>query len=111
MIFELIKNGPGSVFSNPLWLVLLLSGIVMNYLNMRISVDQESDAKNPKKSLWLSIIVALSIAALISILLRQINSFAVADALIFGAIVFIFGLIPSIYVYKLRIEKQKNWEE
>jgi len=46
---ELIRKGIDEMMGNPLWFVLLLTGVISAYLSMGISVDHEPSKTNPKK--------------------------------------------------------------
>ena len=98
--YEFIRFGFDKVISDPLWLVFLITGIVNQYLNLTISVDHENSTKNPKNRLAVSLIILGVIAVVIGYFICNI-----VDALISSGIIFISGLIPSIYVYRLRVKR------
>lgn len=89
---------------NPLWFVFILTGVVSAYLSISTGVDHESSEKSPKKGLIISIIVTALIAIGLGILVAFTGDI-ITGALI-GVIVFICFLIPSLYVYYLRIKQQ-----
>src|SRR5699024_1280322 len=103
--YEFIRFGFDKVISDPLWLVFLITGIVNQYLNLTISVDHENSTKNPKNRLAVSLIILGVIALVIGYFICNINSYDIVDELISSGIIFISGLIPSIYVYRLRVKR------
>lgn len=107
LVYDLIKFGFNKVFSNPLWLVFIMSGIVVNYLSMSISVDEENDSKNPKARFLISLVVLCIIALVIGFFIHSKGTSTMLDVLVPSGIIFISGLIPSIYIYRLRL---KNYE-
>ncbi|MGU7947399.1 hypothetical protein ACS60E_06990 [Streptococcus suis] len=103
--YEFIRFGFDKVISDPLWLVFLITGIVNQYLNLTISVDHKNSTKNPKNRLAVSLIILGVIAVVIGYFICNTNSYDIVDALISSGIIFISGLIPSIYVYRLRVKR------
>ena len=103
--YEFIRFGFDKVISDPLWLVFLITGIVNQYLNLTISVDHENSTKNPKNRLAVSLIILGVIAVVIGYFICNTHSYDIVDALISSGIIFISGLIPSIYVYRLRVKR------
>ena len=47
--YDLVTKGMNGMTANPLWYVLVLTGVVSAYLSMGISVDHESSNKSPEK--------------------------------------------------------------
>lgn len=111
LVHAFISKGTDALFSNPAWLVLLITAIVSMYLHQSISVDYESDDKSPKKSLIISIVVVVIIAIVVGIFVNKSQADGVFDGLMTGGIILISGLIPSIYLYKLRLKKLQDFED
>lgn len=108
LAYEFIKFGFDKVISDPLWLVFLITGIVNQYLNLTISVDHENSTKNPRNRFVVSLIILGVIAVVIGYFVYNTNSYDLVGALISSGIIFISGLIPSIYVYRLRVKRNNE---
>ncbi|AKG05685.1 MULTISPECIES: hypothetical protein [Salimicrobium] len=103
--YDLVTKGMEGMTGNPLWFVLILTGIVSAYLSMSISVDHESDKKSPKKGFLTSIAVISVIAIGLGVavtLTADLNT-----GILIGAIVFICFVVPYFYLYYLR-KKQED---
>lgn len=110
--YDLVTKGLNGMRENPLWLVFMITTVISAYLSMNISVDHESDKNNPKKSLIISLLVLALISTIVGILVSFTRGFTIIDGGIVGGILFICGLIPSIYIYYLRIKRQdENFDE
>jgi tellurite resistance protein TehA-like permease len=109
--YELAQGGLEGMRQNPLWLVFMLTTVVYTYLSMSVSVDHETKMKHPKKSLIISVIVLSIIALAIGYFTSITPSFGWGDGVLIGAILFICGLIPCYYVYRLRHKQQVDLED
>lgn len=109
--YELFQGGMERVTNNPLWLVFLLSSIVYGYLSMSVSVAHEKEINNPQKSFVISLIVLLMIVAVVTSLVSITPDYHIGHGLLFGAILFICGIIPIYYVFRLRVKQAENFEE
>ena len=105
--YDLVTKGMDGMTENPLWFVMMITAIVLGYLSMNISIDYESNNKNPLKGLSISLLVFLFISIMIGFFVTITDGFSINDGFIIGGIIFICGLIPSIYIYILR-KKQQN---
>lgn len=104
--YDLISGGVDHMQSNPLWIVLMITLIVFMYLSMGLSVDYEQGQKSPKRGLKISLIV-LTIAAIgLGTLVYFSEGTTGIDGMIFGAIIFVSGLAPILYIYHLRKKQQ-----
>ncbi|MBP1932020.1 hypothetical protein [Ammoniphilus resinae] len=109
--YEVFKDGIEGMTNNPLWFVFMLTTIVYGYLNMSVSVEQEKKPKKPVRSLIISLVVVTIIAVAFAILTSITPNFNWSDGILIGGIIFICGIIPVSYVYRLRIKQQKDLEE
>ncbi|PBB06277.1 hypothetical protein [Salimicrobium humidisoli] len=102
--YELVTKGMDEMTGNPLWFLLILTGIVSAYLSMSISVDHESDEKSPKKGLLISLaassVIAIGFGAAVT-LTADLNT-----GILVGAIVFICFIVPYFYLYYLRRKQE-----
>lgn len=103
--YDLITVGFEGMKENPLWLLILVITMISAYLSMSISADHEINKNNPKKRLCISLIVVTFISIIIGFLVTFTDGFDILDGLIIGGIIFVCGLIPIIYVYRLRKER------
>src|SRR5699024_9483723 len=101
---ELIRKGIDEMMGNPLWFVILLTGLISAYLSMGISVDHEPSKTNPKKGLTISLIVSAIIAIGFGVLVSLTGDIKVG--ILIGGIFFACFLVPSLYIYYLRIKQQ-----
>lgn len=102
--YDLITKGMDEVTANPLWHVLILTGVISAYLSMGIGVDHESSKKSPKKGLIISLIVSALIAIALGILVSFTGD--IVTGILIGGITLICFLIPSFYLYHLRVKRQ-----
>ena len=65
-------------------IVLLISNMVLIFLSMNISVAYESDAKSPKKSLNISILVLIAISVVIGVLTAFSDGFNFINGIVMG---------------------------
>jgi len=104
LAYDLVTKGMEGMTGNPLWFVLLITGVASAYLSMSISIDHESSEKSPKKGLIISLFVNVIVAIGFGILISLTGDLA-TGALI-GGIVFVCCLAPSLYIYYLRMKRQ-----
>lgn len=109
--YDLINHGAETMFKSPVGLVFLISSITSMFLNSKINVDFEKDNKNPKTGLILSILVVIAISVVSGIMISKGDSFDKINGILSGVLIFVCGLIPSFYIYKLRKEKLENLED
>lgn len=109
--YEFFKGGLVGMRENPLWFVFLLTAIVYAYLSKSVSVEQEKEIKNPKKSCMVSVAVLTVIAVTVGYLSSITPNVRWTDGLLLGAVIFICGFIPLYYVYKLRMRQAENSED
>ncbi|HDR7892371.1 hypothetical protein ABEY61_21325 [Bacillus toyonensis] len=103
--YDLIHGGFEHMRDNPLWMLFIITSVVSAYLSMSINVQQEHTKKNPKKSLLTSLLVLVVIVLGTSYLTSISPESSTRDGLLLGIILFICGLIPILYVYKLRMKQ------
>ncbi|HDX9578718.1 TPA: hypothetical protein ROX88_002263 [Bacillus pseudomycoides] len=109
--YDCIQGGMERVTRNPLWMVFMLTAIVAGYLSMSVSVEHEKEIKDPKKSFIVSMVVLTVIATAFAYLTSITPNFGWGDGLLIGVIVFICGIIPVVYIYKLRVKQIRDLED
>lgn len=108
--YDLVTKGMDGMTNNPLWFVFLVTITVSAYLSMNISVDHESEKKNPKKGLKISLVILVIISMIVGFLVYFTEGFGIFDGILFGGIIFICGLAPVYYLYRLRKKKEEDVE-
>jgi hypothetical protein len=101
-----VKKGLDGMRDNPLWLVFMITTVISGYLSMSISVEHENVEKSPKKNLGVSIIVLLLISTVLGFLVSKSAGYTFIDGVISGGILFICGIFPTLFVFKLRKKQQ-----
>ncbi|GMA08121.1 hypothetical protein GCM10025886_12720 [Tetragenococcus halophilus subsp. flandriensis] len=108
LAYDLVTKGVNGMTENPLWIVLLVAVITSTYLNMSISVDNETVTKSPKRGLNISILILTLVSIVIGIFVSIPDGFNMYNGLIMGGIIFISGLVPTIYIYYLRKKQSED---
>jgi len=106
-----LQGGMDEMRANPLWLLFMLTTIISAYLTMRVSVENEQSVQNPVKSFRISLVVLMTIIIIVSTLTLLTPGFGLSDAFLIGSILFICGIIPIYYIYRLRVKEQEDMEE
>ena len=106
-----LQGGFDEMRANPLWLLFMLTTILSAYLSMRVSVENEQSVQNPSRSFRISLIVLMTIIIIVSTLTLLTPGFGLSDAFLIGSILFICGIIPIYYIYRLRVKEQEDMEE
>ncbi|MEI4804442.1 hypothetical protein ACIGHG_07100 [Bacillus sp. NPDC077411] len=109
--YDFIQGGMERMRENPLWMVFMLTTVVAGYLSMSIGVEHEKEIKDPKKSFIIGMVVLTVIVAVFAYLTSITPNFGWGDGLLIGAIIFICGFIPIVYVYKLRVKQVQELED
>ncbi|GBD64158.1 hypothetical protein [Tetragenococcus halophilus] len=108
LVYDLVTKGVNGMTENPLWIVLLVATVTSTYLNMSISVDNETVTKSPKRGLNISILILILVSIVIGIFVAISDGFNMYNGLVMGGIIFICGLVPVIYIYHLRKKRSKD---
>ncbi|ADU32199.1 hypothetical protein [Evansella cellulosilytica] len=109
--YDLVSKGFDEMRENPLWLLLIITGVTSAYLSMSISADYENNKINPQKSLSISLVVLLLISTVIGFFVSLTDGFAIINGVMIGGIIFVCGLIPIVYIYNLRKKRQDENNE
>jgi len=104
--YDFVTKGLEGMRGNPLWLVFMLTAVIHALLSMKISVASENTKFIAKKSLYISILVVLSIAILLGTLVTLTPGYTIVDGLIIGSVIFGCFLIPASYMFYLRKKMQ-----
>lgn len=104
LAFEFIYKGMDDMTNNPLWLVLMISTIVYLFLSMRVSVDHEPATRSPKKGFAIATTISVIISIVIGVFVSISDGYGAINGIITGAITFICFLVPSFYLYYIRMK-------
>lgn len=105
LFLNFLKDGAMAVFDSPLFFLLILVSTIFLYTSLNISIEYD-EIKSPKLNLTIYIIISLIAVAYFSIT----SGVILIEGIIYGIILFICFLISSIYLYKLRIKKLKEFD-
>ena len=109
--YELFQGGLEQMRTNPLWHIFILTSVVSAYLSMSVSVEHEKENRNPKKSLGISIVVLTAIVMIVTYLTSITPGYGWGEGVLLGVIVFICGIIPVYYVYRLRMKEEDRFRD
>lgn len=107
LLYHLMMDGVMEFTKNPLWMLLLIVAIVLNYQNLKIADELEDKVTNPGPY-YRVLIYAAIFGVLTGALAYFFPGDERANAFLVGAIVFICFLIPftvAYYLLKKRYEK------
>ena len=106
--YDVITKGLEGMRENPLWLVFIITSIISAYLSMSISSDHENSKINPQKRFSISLVVLILISTIVGYFVTLTDGFNIIDGVMIGGILFVCGLIPSVYIYYLRTKRQDD---
>src|SRR5699024_10238369 len=102
-----IASGIVSFTKNPLWMLLLLLGIVLNYQNLMIANDIEDKKTNPGPYYWI-LTSAVGIGVVVGLLVKLFPGDGNPNPLIAGILVSLCFLIPFTIVHFLLKKRLGN---
>jgi hypothetical protein len=102
--YDFFQGGLEKMRSNPLWFLFILTSVVSAYLSMSVSIEYEKENINPKKSFMISLIVLTAIVVISASLISITPGYGWGEGLLVGGVIFICGLTPLYYVYRLRMK-------
>lgn len=102
--YDFFQGGLEQMRSNPLWFLFILTSVVSAYLSMSVSIEYEKENINPKKSFMISLIVLTAIVVISASLISITPGYGWGEGLLVGGVIFICGLTPLYYVYRLRMK-------
>lgn len=108
LFLNFLKDGAMAVFDSPLFFLLILVSTIFLYTSLNISIEYD-EIKSPKLNLTIYIIISL-IASIAVAYFSITSGVILIEGIIYGIILFICFLISSIYLYKLRIKKLKEFD-
>lgn len=108
LFLNFLKDGAIAVFDSPLFFLLILVSTIFLYTSLNISIEYD-EIKSPKLNLTIYIIISL-IASIAVAYFSITSGVILIEGIIYGIILFICFFISSIYLYKLRIKKLKEFD-
>lgn len=112
LVYDGIKNGFPAVSNNPLWLIFIGTGVILSYLNIKVSVDaEETRAKETKKQMpyYQKVLMALAIGTIIGLIMVETGG-TVRDSIITGVVIFVCFLVPYSILHYLRKKRSDDAE-
>lgn len=111
LIYEGINNGVSAVTANPLWLVFIGTGVLLAFMNLGISVDNDETIYKKKQGPYLkTVIICFFIGLGFGGMIILTPDSTIAEGILLGSVVFISTLIPYSIIYfikKKRIEESE----
>ncbi|WP_346025525.1 hypothetical protein [Alkalibacterium indicireducens] len=108
LAYEVATVGFDQARENPLWFPMVATGAVYAYLQSSISIDQESKKVNSKTSLMIALSIVGVIALVLGLASAMTDGGTPVTGLILGLVFFVCGLVPSVYIYNLRKEREDD---
>lgn len=102
--YDFFQGGLEQMRSNPFWFLFILTSVVSAYLSMSVSIEHEKENINPKKSFMISLTVLTAIVVISASLISITPGYGWGEGLLVGGVIFICGLTPLYYVYRLRMK-------
>ena len=109
LVYQAISDGMMAFTKNPLWMLLLLVGIVLNYQNLMIVNDIEDKKTNPGPY-YRILISAIVVGVVVGLLVKLFPGDGNPNALFAGAAVSLCFLIPFSIVHFLLKRRLGNGE-
>lgn len=109
--YDLVTKGMDGMTDNPVWYVFIVTAIVTAYLSMNVNVDHENRKKDPKKRLYLSILIITVLSFLIGLLVINTDGYKLMNGVLIGGIIFVCCLTPVLYTYYLRNKQERDIDE
>ncbi|GAB1774235.1 hypothetical protein [Priestia megaterium] len=112
LIYDGITRGFNNVTDNPLWLVLILTSVILGYLNLGISVDSYESGKQLRKTpYYLIVIGCLTIGIIFGLLTKITSNSSVQDSTMIGLVIFLCFLGTFSFGYFLIKKRSKDEDE
>lgn len=109
LLYDVITEGLSEATKNPLWFVLIITVVVLNFLNISVSIDVYDGAEKPKKpGTYYRTVIIIALVGFVVGLLQQFYSGNIRDAIIVGGVVFICFLVPFTFAHYLRKKRSED---
>ncbi|GIP34712.1 branched-chain amino acid ABC transporter substrate-binding protein [Paenibacillus sp. J2TS4] len=111
LVYDGIVKGITHITDNPLWLVVIGTGVILAFLNLRISLDVEETKKNKNKreaSYVQKIILALAIGVIFGLITYLSPGGTLEQALIIGGVLSACFLLSYSVVHYLRKQRSED---
>ena len=109
--YSFFQGGLEEMRANPLWLLFILTSVVFAYLSMNVNVANEKTVADPKKSFSISMVILTAIAIIVAYLTSITPNYGWTEGVLLGVILFVCGLIPLYYIYRLRVKEKDDFED
>lgn len=109
LFYQAFVDGIMSFTKNPLWMLLLVVGVVLSYQNLTIANDMEDERTNPGPY-YRVLILSVIIGGIMGLLVKFFPGDGNPNALLAGMVVFFCFLIPFSVVHFLLKKRLENDE-
>ncbi|MEQ7803775.1 MULTISPECIES: branched-chain amino acid ABC transporter substrate-binding protein [Priestia] len=90
LLYDGVTKGFNHITDNPLWLVLILTSVILGYLNLSISVDSYENEKQIRKMpYYLLVLCCLAVGVIFGLLTKITSNTSLADSTIIGLVIFL----------------------
>ncbi|PER67563.1 branched-chain amino acid ABC transporter substrate-binding protein [Priestia megaterium] len=112
LLYDGITKGFNNITNNPIWLVLILTSVILGYLNLSISVDSYENEKRIRKvPYYLLVLCCLAAGVIFGLLTKLTSNSSLADSIIIGSVIFLCFLGTFSFGYFLIKKRSKDDEE
>ena|SRR5690625_57 len=111
LVYQTMMQGFEVARSNPLWLILIVTGVILSYLSLSISVDHEEKSYRHKSSQYFHVVLrSLALGIIFGLIIKLGPEGTTNSGLIVGSVFFICSLIPFSIVHILRKKRSEDVE-
>jgi ABC-type uncharacterized transport system permease subunit len=112
LIYNGVTKGFNNITNNPIWLVLILTSIILGYLNLSISVDSYENEKQIRKiPYYILVLCCLAVGVIFGLLTKITSNTSLSDSIIIGLVIFLCFLGTFSFGYFLINKRSKDEEE
>ncbi|SET74071.1 hypothetical protein SAMN05421676_107145 [Salinibacillus kushneri] len=110
LLYETISKGFSEVSDNPLWFVFILTGVILSWLNLRISVDMDDKSGKKAPGPYYPKVVIAAVVGMVSALLVKFgpDGGSTRNAIIIGIVLFVCFLASYSFVHYLRKKRSDH---
>lgn len=111
LIYEGANKGIGAIVQHPLWLLLLGTGIILLYLNMKGAADIEASTKNRNQIPYFQkIMMSLVMSVIIGLILFIAPGVSNRDGMIIGGVLFLTFVVTFTISHLLQKSRKNKGE-
>lgn len=111
LVYRIITEGYQAAVDSLLWLLFLLTGVILSWLNLKISVDTDEKASTKKLGPYymrMRVLIIAVVSIVIGVIIKYAPGGTTKNAIILGAVIFVCFLISYTVTYFMR---KKRYDE